>query len=115
MCKKGLPSTQSMHLCIVFQVLLQSAPEKQIKETGGAHLVLFIHPFNVFKYRFSSRGRARGASPPTPDFSKPPPSKMMPSMRCPPPPPIKNETPHGAPPPPQLKMKPHHLKNKLPH
>ena len=56
MCKKGLPSTQSMRLCIVFQVLLQSAPEKQIKETGGAHLVLFIHPFNVFKYWFSSRG-----------------------------------------------------------
>ena len=73
MCKKGLPSTQSMHLCIVFQVLLQSAPEKQIKETGGAHLVLFIHPFNVFKYRFSGRGRARGASPLIHDFSKPPP------------------------------------------
>ena len=28
----------------------QSAPEKQFKETGLAHVVLFIHSFNVFKY-----------------------------------------------------------------
>ena len=88
MCKKGLPSTQSMCLCFVFQVLLQSAPEKQIKETGGAHLVLFIDPFNVFKYRFSSRGGAWGASSPIPlyFFQTLPPSKMMPSMGCPAPP-----------------------------
>ena len=28
----------------------QSAPEKQFKETDWAHVVLFIHSFNVFKY-----------------------------------------------------------------
>ena len=88
MCKKGLPSTQSMCLCFVFQVLLQSAPEKQIKETGGAHLVLFIDPFNVFKYRFSSRGGGMGCIFPHPIIFFPNPT------------PIKNDALHGMPRPP---------------
>ena len=37
---------------LFFKCFLQSSSEKQLKEMGSAHVVLFIHPFNVFKYMY---------------------------------------------------------------
>ena len=39
---------------LFFKCFLQSSSEKQSKEMGRAHVVLFINPFNVFKYMYMS-------------------------------------------------------------